>query len=74
MLKNEREINYMVGLAGKGNDQHRIWTGIQINFWPLVHPWIEVLTPVSVCMQTKSAVEWLPVIMQQQPFSGNMMS
>jgi hypothetical protein len=39
MLKNERKINYMVGLAGKGNDQHRSWTGIQINFWPLVHPW-----------------------------------
>ena len=27
----------MVGLAGKGNDHHRSWTGIQINFWPLVH-------------------------------------
>jgi hypothetical protein len=38
MLKNERKINYMVGLAGKGNDQHRSWTGIQINLWPLVHP------------------------------------
>jgi hypothetical protein len=38
MLKNERKINYMVGLAGKGNDQNRSWTGIQINFWPLVHP------------------------------------
>ena len=36
MLKNERKINYMVGLAGKGNDQHRSWTGIQMNFWPLV--------------------------------------
>ena len=28
----------MVGLAGKGNDHHRSWTGIQMNFWPLVHP------------------------------------
>ena len=38
MLKNERKINYMVGLAGKGNDHHRSWTGIKMNFWPLVHP------------------------------------
>ena len=38
MLKNERKINYMVGLAGKENDHHRSWTGIQMNFWPLVHP------------------------------------
>jgi hypothetical protein len=38
MLKNERKINYMVGLAGNGNDHHRSWTGIQMNFWPLVHP------------------------------------
>jgi hypothetical protein len=38
MLKNEIKIKYIVGLAGKGNDQHRNWTGIQINFWPLVHP------------------------------------
>ena len=42
MLKNERKINYMVGLAGKGNDHHRSWTGIQMNFWPLVHPWCTV--------------------------------
>jgi hypothetical protein len=40
MLKNDKKINYMVGLARKGNDQHRSWTGIKINFWPLVHPWI----------------------------------
>ena len=39
MLKNERIINYMVGLAGKENDHHRSLTGIQMNFWPLVHPW-----------------------------------
>jgi hypothetical protein len=45
MLKNERKINYLVGLAGKGNDQHRSWTGIQINFWPLVHPWPPLLCP-----------------------------
>ena len=38
MLKNEGKDNYMVGLAGKGNDHHRSWTGIQMNFWPLVHP------------------------------------
>jgi hypothetical protein len=39
MLRNERKINYMVGLAGKENDQQRCWTGIQMNFWPLVHPY-----------------------------------
>jgi hypothetical protein len=38
MLKNGRQIIYMVGLAGKGNDQHRSWTGIQINFWPWFTP------------------------------------
>jgi hypothetical protein len=42
MLKNERKINYMVGLAGKGNDHHRSWTGIQMNFWPLVHPCVKM--------------------------------
>jgi hypothetical protein len=43
MLKNERKFNYMVGLAAKGNDQHRSWTGIQINFWPLVHPCLSAI-------------------------------
>jgi hypothetical protein len=47
MLKNERKINYMVGLAGKGNDQHSSWTGIQINFWPLVHPCCYLL-PINI--------------------------
>ena len=39
MLKNVRKINYMVGLAGKKNYIHTSWTGIQLNFWPLAHPW-----------------------------------
>ena len=39
MLKNEGKINYMVGLAG--NDHHRSWTGIQMNFWPLAHPCVQ---------------------------------
>ena len=43
MLKNERKIIYMVGLAGKENDHHRSWTGIQMNFCPLVHPCLSFL-------------------------------
>ena len=27
-----------LGLAGNINYIHKSWTGIQINFWPLVHP------------------------------------
>ena len=38
MLKNERKINYRVGLDGKLNDLHKSWTGIEMNFWPLIHP------------------------------------
>ena len=38
MLKNERKINYMVGLARKLKDLHTNWIGIKINFWPLVYP------------------------------------
>ena len=52
MLKNERKINYMVGLAGKGNDQHRSWTGIQINFWPLVHSsWLRL---TNTCLNVEN--------------------
>ena len=32
----------MVGLAGILNSIHLCWTGIQMNFWPLVHPWPEL--------------------------------
>ena len=43
MLKNERKLNYMVGLASKINDINKSWTGIQMNFWPLVHPFHPLL-------------------------------
>ena len=47
MLKNERKINYLVWLARKGNDHHRSWTRIQMNFWPLVHPCLHVLNKLG---------------------------
>ena len=39
MLKNERKLNYIVGLARirKLNDLNKIWTGINMIFWPLTH-------------------------------------
>jgi hypothetical protein len=38
MLKNGRKINYMAGLVRKINYLYNSWTGIKMNFWPLVHP------------------------------------
>ena len=42
MLRNERKINYRVGLDGKLNDLYKNWTGIQMKCCPLVHPWHEI--------------------------------
>jgi hypothetical protein len=38
MLKT-KENSIIWKLAGNINDIHKSWTGIQMNFWPLVHHW-----------------------------------
>ena len=38
MIKNERKINYMVGLARKINDIYKSWTGKEMNFVLLFIP------------------------------------
>ena len=47
MLKNERKLNYMVGLIRKVNDLWKSWIGKKISFCPSVHPWQHMLLVVQ---------------------------